>query len=75
MRPSESGVWGWLGVGTVVVIFDGWQVLLKRETMSSALDRWLYRPIVAGIIAGGWLGLTGHLFGRWVKRLLVSWRS
>lgn len=70
VKVFVRGGWGWGLLGVVVLVVDGWQVLLRRETMSSAFDRWLCRPEVACVLVGAWSGLSWHLFGRWVRRLL-----
>ena len=60
---TDSGAAGWAATAAVIVGYDLWAILTKRQTMSAWFGRQLKHPCRRSVLAAIWALLTWHLFG------------
>ena len=60
---DQAGVFAWVFVTTVVVVFDAWALAANRQTMSAAFLNAARKPGFREMLVVVWGALTWHLFG------------
>lgn len=61
IESFETAFAGWAGIAMLVIGYDAWALMTKKQTLSSAFWKTQETKIGRAVILLGWGGLTWHL--------------
>ena len=62
MKKPESGVLGWVAIGSYALVYDIYVMRKGKQSLSGALWAHGKHPFYGPAIAGFWAALTWHFF-------------